>query len=221
MKFRPIKIKWQYLLQELLIVILGILIAFSINKCSETIKEKTSLRKSLESIHKDLSADDERIDTLIKIHSSKATNFLVIKSLLHQENVPKSDIQELIANQIQSPTFYPKQSGFKSMLSNNELGSIQNIELRKSLIDLYESTYERLIYNGHIYDKIHIEKFNEYLIPYFDFETNQLIDIEGLKNSVFLNSLAYLNEVAKAYTQLLEQAKNENETLRKQIFDGI
>ena len=161
-------------------------------------------------IHKDLSADVEKMDTLIKIHSSKAANFLVIKSLLHQENALKSDIQKLIANQIQSPTFYPKQSGFKSMLSNNELGAIQNIELRKSLIDLYESTYERLIYNGHIYDKIHIEKFNEYLMPYFDFGTNQLIDIEGLKNSVFLNSLAYLNEVAKAYTQLLEQAKKRN-----------
>ncbi len=211
------KRNWKYIATEILIVIIGIMIAFSINNFSSNYKDSKLLKENLTSIVNDLNADLKSIEEIIARQHDKIKDFKRIKTLLTQTETGWPEVSELISKQQSSPTFYPITSTFQSTVSSGKIDLIKDLSTKKNLFHLYEFTYKKAVYNGQLYDQSHIDYYDKRLINYVDFDSNLIIDRQGIKSQETLNSLSYLIDEARGYIRLLESVKKENRALHNVI----
>ncbi len=65
------KATWKYTLREIIIVILGITIAFSMNKCADNIKDKKLKKQYLTNLKSDVEADKLQLEKNIEAINKK------------------------------------------------------------------------------------------------------------------------------------------------------
>lgn len=211
------KRNWKYVATEIMIVIIGIMIAFSINNYSANYKDRQALAENLTSIVNDLESDLKSIDGIIVRQNEKIRDFQTIKELLGQKEPDWAQVSTLISKQQSSPTFYPITSTFQSTVSSGKIDLIKDLSTKKNLFHLYEFTYKKAVYNGQLYDRSHIDYYDKRLINYVDFDSNLIIDRQGIKSREILNSLSYLIDEARGYLNLLENVRKDNRDLNAVI----
>jgi hypothetical protein len=144
----------KYAIGEIVLVVLGILIALSINNWNQLRKQNVAEKEFLEGIKTDLKKDKEYIDLVIQHQKPKIEVFEFLNTesaQLHNEN--QRAVDSLFAIYFTSQrTFYPISGSFQSAVSGNEINSYKDKVISSSLIKLYNTTYERLIDNGKISD---------------------------------------------------------------------
>ena len=144
----------KYAIGEIVLVVLGILIALSINNWNQSRKQKIAEKEFLEGIKTDLKKDKDYIDLVIQNQKPKIEVF----DFLHSESAQfydenQRDLDSLFAIYFTSQrTFYPISGSFQSAVSGNQINSYKDKGISSSLIKLYNTTYERLIDNGKISD---------------------------------------------------------------------
>ena len=204
---------WKYVFREIVIVIIGIMIAFSLNNWSTNYQNSQALKNNLESIISDLEEDKISIDNIIARQKEKIDDFRSIKAGLMENEVDWDFLSKLISKQQSSPTFYPITSTFQSTVSSGKIDLIKNIEKKKKLFHLYEFVYKKAVYNGELYDQSHIEYYDKQLIKYIDFDNDEVINKEGIISKETLSAISYLVDEARDYIELMESLKKENEAL--------
>ena len=139
----------RYALGEILLVVIGILIALQINNWNENRKHKKAEIVFLNGIKNDLKEDKRYIQLIINLANEKLNAFQQI-----EEKLPGNEQDSLLKIYLfeGQRTFYPVSGTFESAVSGNEINTYKNKDITQSLIKLYNSTYSRLIDNGKIVD---------------------------------------------------------------------
>ncbi len=133
-----------YALGEIILVVIGILIALGVNNWNQEKKE-----------HR-LGAD-----LLIRIHRDLVKDTVDFKSVMFRNDALREDLKELLVNlyegidnmdevqnmsktwdQMLDQAFSPNDNTYRSMLSSGTLGLIRNPELKEEILDLY-SEYDQ------------------------------------------------------------------------------
>lgn len=145
---------FKYAIGEIILVVIGILIALSINNWNLNRKQNNAEKEFLQGIKSDLNKDKEYIDLVIQIQKPKIDVFDFLNSELPGfNNENEIVIDSLFKIYFTSQrTFYPISGSFQSAVSGNEINSYKDKVMTSSLIKLYNTTYERLIDNGKISD---------------------------------------------------------------------
>ncbi len=144
----------KYAVGEIILVVVGILIALSINNWNLNRKQNNAEKEFLQGIKTDLKKDKEYIDLVKQLQKPKLDVFDILNSELPEfdnENVIAIDSLFKIYFSSQR-TFYPISGSFQSAISGNEINSYKDKDVTSSLIKLYNTTYARLIDNGKISD---------------------------------------------------------------------
>ncbi|PWI31325.1 hypothetical protein DI383_01250 [Flavobacteriaceae bacterium LYZ1037] len=146
---------FKYAIGEIVLVVIGILIALQINTWNENRKHALAEKEFFKSITKDLNQDlifikHVQASTKPKI---EAYNLLNNKFLKDYDN-NKTQIDSLMAIYLFSGqrTFYPVSGAFKSALAGNEINTYSQKNIIQNIIKLYGSNYGRLVDNGKIVD---------------------------------------------------------------------
>ena len=145
----------KYAIGEIVLVVLGILIALSINNWNQSRKQDVAENEFLQGIKTDLKKDKEYINLVIQLQKPKIEVFDLLNNelpKLYNENQIAVDSLFKIYFTSQR-TFYPISGSFQSAVSGNEINSYKDKVISSSLIKLYNTTYERLIDNGKISDE--------------------------------------------------------------------
>jgi len=144
-----------YAIGEIILVVIGILIALSINNWNETRKQSTSEKEFITSVKNDLKQDKAFIQAVIEIIEPKIEAYKALNSdlpnLYHNERKSLDSIFQIYFN-IQR-TFYPISGSYESAVSGNQITVFRNKEVIHKIITLYNSTYDRLIDNGQMFDE--------------------------------------------------------------------
>jgi len=146
---------FKYAIGEIVLVVLGILIAFQINSWNENRKLAVAEKVFLEGIKTDLKKDKEYLNIIIQLHNPKIEAFNFLNTglpELYHGNQPSVDSLFKVYFTSQR-TFYPISGSFQSAVSGNEINSYKDKAMLSSLIVLYNSTYTRLMDNGEISDE--------------------------------------------------------------------
>ncbi len=146
---------FKYAIGEIVLVVIGILIALSINNWNESRKQSTLEKEFLTSIKNDLKQDKAFIQVVIKIIEPKMVAYEEInRSLLPLYNNDRKSLDSIFQIYFQSQrTFYPISGSYESAVSGNQITVFRNKELIQKVIKLYNSTYDRLVDNGQILDE--------------------------------------------------------------------
>jgi len=191
---------FKYAFGEIILVVIGILIALQINNWNELRKERKLENKLLDEVSKSIKADttslnlEKRIFDRILYHGN-----LIREKIDNDEPYEKSlDSSFAIIN-----TFVIQEADYKAFerIENVGIEIITNEELKKSLINYYDkSKFVASVENGEIGD-IFMQKVYPKFFKRFAYAQYAVpIDFEKLKNeSEFLIHLDYCINDAKWY----------------------
>ena len=134
----------KYAIGEIVLVVIGILIALAVNNWNQERKDNSLGKEYLLRIHSDLILDTINFKGIITSNNKlreEIKGFLVtlydgIDNIEQVQNM--SDIYDRALDQV----FSPNNNTYKGMISSGTLGLIQNLELKEEIIDLY-SEYDQ------------------------------------------------------------------------------
>lgn len=133
-----------YAIGEIILVVIGILIALSINNWNEYQKERKSERLILSEIRNNLKYDLDDFDSNITTLQNKSISSKAVLQAL-EKNIPFHDSLGYFFSYLSAyPHFSSKTNGYK-LLQSKGLEIITNDDLRNKITDLYEDRYQYLL----------------------------------------------------------------------------
>ena len=125
----------RYALGEIILVVIGILIALQVNNWNTNRNERIEEHKALVNLKQDFGYNKRQLDSLIR-----KTNFFVEKSLevlsyTGAKPKPKTekDFDKLLSNLATTPHFYPQNGFLDDLINSGRLNIISNAQLRNEL----------------------------------------------------------------------------------------
>lgn len=214
----------KYAFGEIILVVLGILIAISINTCNENKKSARQEHKLLTQVKKDVISNQSQLDSLIL---GLEVNLSFIDTLLI--DLKKEEYSQRIAictGYIHKKAFFINSNSGYTLISSGFAPIIQNSDLLNHLLDLYEIHFnDVLIVQNSMHD--HIENR---LYP----KTNSLFKVldqmninlnDGLDNQLELykpidyqalrNNQEYINTIHQLRTKYKNRLSHSKKTKGK------
>lgn len=131
------KIDWLNHSLEFAVVIIGILIAFQLNTCSEEKKEQVLIDRHVANIIDETKFNQSNIRASLKASESLKNNIdSLIVAIQRQEETAKLNALSLEALQLN--TSYYKQNAYNTMIQSGDVRHFDNYQLRDDIILLYE-----------------------------------------------------------------------------------
>jgi len=146
------KINWNYTLGEILIVIIGISIAFSLNKCAENSHDKKLEKLYLENLKNDIETDKHNLEENLELLKSKEkTLFNAFKYF--NPNFPKRDslLADSFMRVVKIVEFSPKSTTHQTLINSGDLKLITDFKLKTAIQEHYRSysilqqDYDRMV----------------------------------------------------------------------------
>ncbi|MCG2459623.1 hypothetical protein K8352_02545 [Flavobacteriaceae bacterium F89] len=155
----------KYALGEIVLVVIGILIALSINNWNENRKIRIAEIEILQNLKTELELNLEALKTINEQHKSELKDGIYILNLFGTDISNRSELKldSLISNAFAGYSFEAKDGYIKSLIASNKIDYLQNAEL-KSLI----SSFESMILDANQEDEFVRRLFNERLWPSTD-----------------------------------------------------
>lgn len=153
-----------YAIGEIVLVVIGILIALQINNWNESKKEQYILHASLNSVKLNLQEDVENLNNQVDYNQSvlEAVDFSFrIISLPEYEDLPLSSFADSIFDVATERTFFPTTTTFNSMETGSHFQWINNQELIQAIYNYYAlvDKISSLTYANNQFVKNHMEAF--------------------------------------------------------------
>ena len=134
-----------YALGEIVLVVIGILIALQLNQIQQEKKERTKELSYLNELHLDFSSNQIQLDSIIKnntfrLHACRRLNFHVLQlrdnyGIDRFESYPYLDSMMFYQNEaFKHNTYTPKNGTIQAIMSSSTFDLIQNDSLRRLLI---------------------------------------------------------------------------------------
>ncbi|MFD1004965.1 DUF6090 family protein [Winogradskyella aquimaris] len=199
---------FKYAIGEIILVMIGILLALQVNNWNEERKHHKSEKEFYKGIAYDLNQDLEFIRYVRSYTEPKLNVFKRLNTQFPNDyGKNKTKIDSLLGIYLFSGqrTFYPVSGSFKSALAGNEINTYSQKNLIQDIIKLYGSFYDRLIDNGKIID----ERWGKLSETYI--HNRRVNSFEDINNS---NYISLLDDFHFHYIQLnwYYNLLNETET---------
>ncbi|WP_179020809.1 DUF6090 family protein [Winogradskyella forsetii] len=187
------KTTWKYTLREIIIVIIGISIAFSMNKCAENAKDNNLKQQYLINLKSDVEADKIQLRKNIEAINNKLNACANIIPLLNSGKKQDMRLMQDVFTVLEYKNFSPKNITYKTLINSGDLKLIEDFEL-KTAIQQHYSNYEELqdAYVRHV--SIIQDYLGNYLVNNADYDQIQ----NG--NSPFLDEIKLKNIVRALLT---------------------
>lgn len=203
---------FKYAIGEIIIVSIGILIAFAINSYSANLKNNKIYKEYKTSLIADLEYNIANLDRIILAQEEKVKDLGQVLDNLESNMYEPHTLGNILYKQRKSPTFFPVNGTFRSMVSQGEI-SLFNTEMKRELFNLYDTNYERTVYNGNLYDNIYIEIYDKEIMDILDLKDIKIDNEDKLKEKSFSKNLMVIIDEASSYINLIKRSKKESESL--------
>ena len=201
---------FKYAIGEIVLVVIGILIALGINNWNENRKSEEKTKQFLISLKSDLRNDLNVINQVTEDQTmrSKAITDAIELSKKPDLNarILKDSIKYYEAGR--NITFFPTVGSYNAASNVGLIDNIDNEELKRSILNLYEHLYVRVVHNGEILD----ERTGQ-----MDWESRRFIENskkrlvfhkEALLNEDFIHQLGYVNRFIGFYLMRCNNTKS-------------
>jgi Family of unknown function (DUF6090) len=204
----------RYAIGEILLVVVGILIALQVNNWNELRKNKSWERRFLTDITTELKSNLNELQDVYKIQKRKLdASFLILKLIQTKDSNNKSRIDSLFAlTQSTNKTFFPTTGVYDAALSSGKIEDLENDELKYSIMNLYNHHFKRIVYNGEVLDgtkeTVDWEKRN-----YFNIISQKINSWKNIIGPQFSGDVQYLMSQTQLYTNLVDNSSVKLDSL--------
>jgi len=133
-----------YAVGEIVLVVIGILIALGVNNWNQEKKNHRLGEDYLLRIHRDLVQDTISFRNIITHNNNLREDIkgLLVTLYAGVDNIEQVQNMSAIYDKALDQVFSPNDNTYKGMISSGALGLIQNIELKEAIVNLY-SEYDQ------------------------------------------------------------------------------
>ena len=164
------KINWRYTFGEILIVIIGISIAFSINKYSENRSDNQLRQQYLLNLKKDVEEDKKELEENIHKLDEKTAIIREILPVLSPGAEEKDIISKNLATISSIIDFSPNNITYLSLINSGDMKLIDDFKLKTSIEGHYSGTYRSLSMDYERQVAINKKYLADYYIDHLDFD---------------------------------------------------
>lgn len=129
---------WLKYLLDLLVVIIGVTIAFGLNSWRESSRESAQEDIYIESLQNDLSKDLEMLEDLIARQELNLSRINLLIEMKHSGEIVADSLSPCFRSMNYSIAFTPLSTTFRSLESSGKMDIISDFALRKELISYYD-----------------------------------------------------------------------------------
>jgi hypothetical protein len=154
---------FKYAIGEIVLVMIGILLALQVSNWNQDRKDRISERKLLDNIHRDFVHNKVDFDSVKAIHyrGLNALENIIVLFPLNRDTL-KLAAYNKYKSQIQDMTYNPYSSSIESVVNSNALQLIQDEELQKYLVSWKDVFLDYKEDENNYYDYLH-----DYFWPYY------------------------------------------------------
>lgn len=163
------KINWRYAFGEILIVIIGITIAFSLNNWAENSKEKSQREQYLVNLKNDIETDRQRLEEIVAALERKIETSGRVLSTLGTEAQNSQDFVGDVFSIANVESFSAKDITYRTLINSGDLKLIDDFEL-KAAIETHYSNYTIMMKDFERQENIHKEYLGDYFINHTNFD---------------------------------------------------
>lgn len=180
------KINWRYGIGEIIIVIIGITVVFSLNKISESLKNKNKKQNYLINIKLDLESEIEHLNENIVKFNSKIKSIKQIMPYLNGLKIGRDSIGMKVFMLAKTINLEPNDITYKTLINSGDLGLFEDFKLKKEIesyytkLELLELDYSRQI-------KISENYFGPFMINELDYDAMKNGDFSFMDNKKLKN----------------------------------
>ncbi len=209
------KINWRHHFVELLVVIIGISIAFALDGWSERKKDDQLSVNYLRSLRSDLLKDKE--DLLAVIDSSNVLMGHISETfqLTYSQARIESFKRHHITSAYTAPYFYPNNGSYESLVNSGNLNLLGDFELKTSLADLYNVRYKEI----ERVDGVIRTLVDDMIYPYMIKNIRFAYDRDGIVSNAPLKTNEATNLLGSYLNFLLRRRQSYSEIIAD--FDGL
>ena len=170
----------KYAIGEIVLVVIGILIALWINNLNEKRKDNNKEEAILEELNKDFKDNLNQFLTIKKLHIQSLKSTVEFKKYINHPTpfLVKDSIAKYYFKAFNGATFNPSNGVIESLISSGEYKLIKNDTLRKYIIS-WKDVIRNYSYNESFTSRLWSEKIEPYLISEGD--------LTNLSNPINLN----------------------------------
>jgi len=203
-----LNIDWKSKIIDLLIVTVGITIAFKLNTWNESIKTDLEAKNYIESFYEENIANEANLVSALKFSESNKKDIDTLKQILLSKNYTDKRIKILTTSMMGLASYSPSIITMENITASGEFELIKDIELRKTIISTYNTYNTTLKLEGLLSDYV-----NVYVTPFFlenvRFSDLSYIHSDFTKNPLFENIVfgyeVLLNQQIRGYHDNLEK----------------
>ena len=201
-------IDWTSKLIDLLIVIIGITIAFQLNNFNESNKSNAQERDYLKSFYEENRDNELALSSALEFALKTKNDIDTLKQVLLSKDYEDDRIKNLSASMMALSDFHPSLVTMENITESGEFKLISDLEYREKLIDTYNSyqTTSQL-------ESILSDYVDEYVTPFF-FRNVRFSDFTSLHDN-FKESPEFENIVIGYDALLTQKLKGYEENLKK------
>lgn len=168
----------KYAIGEIVLVVIGILIALQINNWNEHRKIRNAEINILQNLKAELKFNLEELEVINKQHKSEFEDGIYLLHLFGTDvsNVSELKLDSLFSNAFSGYSFEAKDGYIKSLIASNKIDYIQNSELKS-----YISSFESMILDANQEDGFVRRLLNERFWPSTDGKLSALNSISNSK----------------------------------------
>ncbi|MBK8548404.1 MAG: hypothetical protein IPL63_13850 [Saprospiraceae bacterium] len=142
-----------YALGEIILVVIGILIALQINNWNESQKSKQQEQIILNNILKDLESDRIGLNKIVEVRTSMANSAKTMESYFDGARMEKlSDFYFHFVNVLYWQFHHPRNTTFEELVNSGNMSIIRNAKIKELLLDVNASYKELFEVRRHMYD---------------------------------------------------------------------
>ena len=184
----------KYAIGEIVLVVIGILIALQINNWNEDYKNSKKERSYLINLQQDIITDSLRLSELIQNFELAVRSKRRFEKIIEGQNTTNDSLIIYVNNQIDHiKDFVPNTSTFDELKNSNGLNLISNPKLKRQIVTLYNS-YDDLILKL----KLGSEK-SQILYAHLSKYVNNINTITSEEIQVLLNDNFFRNQMLLNY----------------------
>jgi len=187
-----------YAIGEIILVVIGILIALALNNWNEKRKEKLTEIQLYKEIRDDLHFSLIDLERDLEGHRLHNRRTIALRDHLKQKLPLTDSIPRYLRNIDNDWQFFPRTSGFDALKSIG-FATLSNDSLRENITNLFQLGFERIVGMGR--DRAPVRNF-QFLIPFMD-KYLKLSDSTIFRRTRENDSIMYYVREISNYEQLL------------------
>ena len=223
---------FKYAIGEILLVVIGILIALQINNWNESRKDRQIETKALVALQLEFTESLNRINLLMKTKKNHENQARQYAQIISNDSLSRAEKGAVDAPGVNRRILAVNNSALKSLMNTGDFSKIKNDSL-KTALNIWFNSIDMYLINEAQYEDVTIkrsnfleDKFYQSIVNSGDYRTqswpgnfypNNLTDKNTALEAKFINSIEFYNInaqiVQRLYIQLMSLTKLEKENI--------